>query len=621
MDLIIEGIPMRRTNLLAAACALALLTAAGQAQAQTQTAGSLRIGGQTDGTLAAGDAVAADDAYIHDDYRFTARAGQRLEAIMRADAFDAYLSIYEDGAAGEPLASDDDGLGEGTNSRLRWTPDAGGTYVLRARTLGGLEGGTYRLSLQERPAARPAPRPTGIRMGATVRGSIGGRDPETDEGVRYDAYSFRGRAGERIAIRLNSEAFDPMVRLGRMSGGVFQELASNDDYGGELNSYLVHTLDADGEYVIRAMPLSGGAQGAYTISLSEGPPPPPSVPISLNDSIAGDLTDGDGVNASGARADVYRLTGTAGQRVRVEMASDAFDTYLQISDAGGISLAEDDDGAGEGTNSRLSFTLPADGDYLIEARAFGEDGAGAYTLTVSETPPERAPEALAFGATVQGEIAGDDPKDESDRSYDTYVFPGVEGQRVQAVMRSGDFDTFLRIGSAEGEFTELASDDDGLGEGTDSRLNFTLPSTGDYVMRASPLGGESDGLYSIELIDRGAEPTPGSILVGSTARGTLAETDASAEDGSFYDAYRFDAKKGDTLIITMVSNEADAFVAAGRDNEAGDFEMLAQDDDSLSDTHAKLEWEVPDDGAYVLRAGSFGQGETGAYAVTIERKP
>lgn len=610
---------MRRSYLLAAAGALALLAAACQAGAQT--AGSIRVGGETRGTLATGDAVAADDAYLYDDYRFTARAGQRLEAIMRSDAFDSYLEVHADGSAGEPLASDDDGLGEGVNARLRWTPAEDGTYVLRARTLGGVEGGAYSLSLRERPAARRAPRPTGIRMGGTARGSIENRDPETEDGVRYDAYSFRARAGDRIAIRLNAEGFDPVVRLGRMAGGEFQELAFNDDYGGELNSYLVHTLDADGEYVIRAMPLSGGAEGGYTLSLSEGPPPPPSIPITLGASVSGELTAEDGVNSAGLRSDIYRLTGVAGQRVRIEMASDVFDTYLQLSDAEGNSLAEDDDGAGQGTNSRLTFTLPVDGDYLIEARSFGGDGAGAYTLNVNETAPERAPEALAFGVTVQGEIAEDDPKDDSDRGYDGYAFTGVEGQRVQVIMRSGDFDTFLRIGSADGEFAELASDDDGLGEGTDSRLNFTLPSTGDYVLRASPLGAESDGLYAIELIDRGAEPAPGSILVGATARGALAETDASAEDGSFYDAYRFEAKKGDTLIFTMVSNEADAFIIVGREDEDGEFEVLGSDDDSLSDTHAKLEWEVPDDGNYVLRAGSFGQGETGAYAVSIVRKP
>ena len=40
---------------------------------------------------------------------------------------------------------------------------------------------------------------------------------------------------------------------------------------------------------------------------------------------------------------------------------------------------------------------------------------------------------------------------------------------------------------ADGEFEALASDDDGLAEGTDSRLNFTLPSDGNYVVRAMPL--------------------------------------------------------------------------------------------------------------------------------------
>ena len=608
---------MRRSNLLAAAGALALMAAAGQAFAQAD----LRIGQSVNGALSDGEPAGPDDTYRYDDYRFSARAGQRLEAVMRSDAFDSYLEIYAEGAPEAALATDDDGLGEGVNARLRFTPETSGVYVLRARNLGGLETGAYSLSLRERPAARRAPRPSGIRLGQTVRGSIGSRDAETEEGVQYDAYAFRGRAGERFAVRLESEAFDPVVRLGRVTGGEFIELASNDDWGGELSSYLVYTLDADGEYLIRAASLNSGGQGAYTVSLSEGPPPPPSTPIAIGDTVAGTLASDDGLNAVGQRADIYRFTGTAGQRVRAEMTSDAFDTYLQLSDADGALLAEDDDGAGDGTNSRLVFTLAADGEYLVEARAFSDESEGDYSLALSEIPPEAPPQALPFGEVIQGEVAEGDSKDEGDRGFDAYVFSGVEGQRIQAIMRSGDFDTYLRISSAEGEFAELGSDDDGLGQGTDSRLNFTLPATGDYVLRASPLGADSDGLYSIQLIDRGPEPTPGSVLIGATARGALAETDASADDGSFFDAYRFEAKEGDTLIITMVSNDADSFVTVGRETDGDGFEALASDDDGLSDTHAKLEWEAPADGTYVIRAGSFAQAETGTYALTVDRKP
>ncbi|NBB52763.1 peptidase [Rhizobium sp. CRIBSB] len=608
---------MRRVNLLAAVGVLSLIAAAGPALAQE----SLRIGARVTGTLAEGDGTGPEDGYRYDDYRVTARAGQRLEFIMRSGDFDAYLEIFSEGDPETALASDDDGLGEDVNARLRFTPEADGVYLLRARNLGGLEGGAYTLSAAERPAARRAPRPTGIRIGQTLRGSISSRDAETENGEHYDAYVFRGVAGQRVALRLNASGFDPIVRIGRGVGEDFTELASNDDWGGELNSYLVYTLPEAGEYVIRASPLTSAGSGGYSLTLGEAPPPPPSTPVAIGDTVDGELSDSDGLNAEGQRADIYRFTGATGQRVRIELSSDAFDTYLRLTDADGGVLAEDDDGAGEGTNSRVTFTLTADGDYLVEARAFSEEGAGSYALALTEVPPVPPAQPLPFGEVVQGEIADADPRDENDRGHDDYAFSGVEGQRVQAIMRSGDFDTYLRVSSADGEFAELASDDDGLGEGTDSRLNFTLPATGDYVLRASPLGGDSDGLYSIELIDRGPEPAAGSILVGATARGRLLETDAASEDGSFFDGYRFTAKAGDTLIITMVSNDFDAFISVGSEKEDGAYEALANDDDGLSDTHARLEWEVPEDGTYVVRAGSFGQGETGDYALTLERKP
>ena len=41
----------------------------------------------------------------------------------------------------------------------------------------------------------------------------------------------------------------------------------------------------------------------------------------------------------------------------------------------------------------------------------------------------------------------------------------------------------------------------------------------------------------------------------------------------------------------------------------------------LSDTHARLDWTAPEDGTYVVRARAYGPSQTGAYALTIERKP
>jgi len=608
---------MRRYTILTAVSALALSIAA-PVLAQTPT--PLAPGRTVDGQIADGDATGAEDAYRYDSYSIAARAGQRLEAVMRSAAFDTYLEVYGPGQDAEALFSDDDGLGEGTDSRLRFTATQDGAYVLRARTLSGLEGGAYTLVLTERPQARPAPRPGRIRLGQNVQGRLASNDPETDEGGAYDAFAIRARAGERLAIDLTSEAFDPIVRIGRMENGAFTELAMNDD-GPEtgLNSRLVFTAPQAGEYVIRATSLNGAGKGTYTPRVAEGPGPAPRQPIEIGATVQGELTASDGKGESGRAADAYRFSGREGQRVRIDMSSSDFDTYLQLFDDNRLSLAEDDDGAAEGTDSRLTFTLPRTGEYVVEARAFSED-TGGYELTISEIEPEKPPQAVAFGETLQGEIGEGDSIDSEDRGFDAYVLTGVAGQRIQGIMRSGDFDTFVQIGRAGAEFTVLASDDDGLGEGTDSRLSYTLPEDGDYVLRALPLGKDGKGLYSLELVDRGPQPTPGSLLVGATARGTLTEADATAEDDSFYDAYRVTLKEDEKLLITMVSNEVDSFVVVGNDKD-GAFEVLGSDDDSLSDTHAKLEWTAPADGTYEIRAGTFQQGQTGAYALNVEKQP
>jgi len=623
---------MRPSVFIVSVSALALLASGGAAMAQT--APELAIGATVNGELDGQDMSHAGDGedggYRYEDHSFRARAGQRLEATLRSDAFDAYLQVFAAGTedAGEALAEDDDGLGEDTDSRVRFVAPQDGTYTLRARTLGGLEGGAFTLALSERPPAPRAPRPTAIRIGSPVQGALASGDPEADDDTgRYDAYVFRARANERFAISLDAQegdgqedAFDPVVRVGRMERNAFVELAMNDDAAsGGLNSYLIFTAPSAGDYVIRAAALGATDDGAYTLTLAEAPPPLAATPIAIGASVEGELSESDGINDGGARADAYSFTAAAGQRIEATLNAEAFDAYLELFDASGESLDQDDDGGEEGTNSRLVHTLGAAGDYTLQVRSIGDASTGAYTLALAEAAPEPEPSALPFAEVVQGEIKTTAARDDDGRGYDAWTFSGTEGNRVQVVMRSGDFDTFLQIGRA-GAFDALASDDDGLGEGTDSRLNYILPETGQYVLRASPLGSDGKGLYSLELTDKGPQPKPGSILVGATARGTLTDSDAIADDGASFDAYAVNVADGEKLEITLVSNDFDAYLDVGKEND-GAWESVVSDDDSLSDTHARVDWTVEDGGAYVIRARSFASGETGAYALTVARQP
>lgn len=618
---------MNRSLLTASISAIALLTAGGSL-AQTSSATPLSVGRSVTAVLdnANPSMDGEDGSYRYEDYGFSASAGQRLEAVMRAEDFDAYLSVYRAGDITTPFASDDDGLGEGTDSRLRFVAPEAGRYILRARTLGGLEGGAYSLSLSQRAAAPRAPRPTPLSMDRPVNGTIGSRDPEDDNGIRFDAYSLRLASGQRIAVSMEAEdgadALDPVLRIGRMVNGSFIELAMNDDKaGGGLGSRLIFNAPSAGDYVVRAAGYNDTAAGAYTLTLTEGPPPLSASPIAIGETVEGELSSDDGTNDNGQRTDAFSFEATAGQRVTITLDSDDFDAYLELFGPEGESLGEDDDGGDEGMNSRLTRTLAETGTYVVQARALGDDGTGSYSIALTEAAPVPQPLALAIGETLQGEIMADGPRDDDGRNFVAYRFQGMENTRAQVIVRSGDFDTFVQLGRAGDIFESLVSDDDGLGEGTDSRLTFKLPSDGEYEVRVSPLGADGKGLYSVELLDKGPEPLPGSILIGATARASLSDNDALTSEGVFHDDYRIQIPAGEKLNITMVSNDFDSFVELGREKSDGEFESLASDDDGLSDVHAKLEWTADRAGAYVIRARSYGPGQTGGYTLTVERKP
>ena len=610
---------------LACASALALVMAA---PSIAQEAPMLSVGQTVDGVLEEGDASGrvsdwADEAQFYDDYLLRAEAGRRFEIGVTSDAFDSYVSVYRevDEADAAPIASDDDSGGY-PHALLRFAPDADGTYRVRVRGFSAEAEGAYQLSLTERAPAPLEPAPTRIDPRGEVEGALTrGEDPELAYDELYDVYVFRAGADERVQIRMNTEAFDPVLYVGRGSGAAFEELASNDDGDDGLNSRLLFTASEAGDYVIRAAALSSDGEGAYALSLSDAPEPVPLTPLALGDEIEGVLDETATMDDYGSGYVGYAFTAQAGQRVAFAMSADDFDTYVELgrqTPAGFEVIASDDDGAGEGLNSRLVHTFEEAGVYEFRARSLGGSGVGPYTLEVSEVAPDPEPTPLAFGQSVEGEISDDSAQGGSGGRFDAYRFSGEEGQRVQVTMRSGDFDSYVEIGSAEGEFTSLAYDDDGLGEGLNSRLNFTIPETGEYIVRAQPLGGSSRGLYALELTDRGPAPVAGSIMIGATVRGSLTEADSmAAGDSSYYDDYRFEVSEGDRLRLTMVSNEFDAFLALG-EGLAEDFVLINSDDDSLSDTNSLIEHEFDEAGWYTLRANSYAPNATGAYVITIE---
>ncbi|HEY0022802.1 MAG TPA: PPC domain-containing protein [Longimicrobium sp.] len=370
--------------------------------------------------------------------------------------------------------------------------------------------------------------------------------------------------------------------------------------------------------------MAACAPSAGGLQMQPGTAPP----IRVGQTVQGSLADTDPAGLERGPFDAYRFDATAGQQLVATMASDTFDTFLTVARLYGPVMDvvdSDDDGAGEGTNSRMRFTVPANGAYVLIAQSFTEEGRGAYTLSLSQAPVPTtgASQAITAGQPVTGQIADtDNVSDEDDAFYDAYTFTGRAGQRIAITLESEEFDTFLRVGRMEGgAFEELESDDDGAGgEGTNSMLRMTLEQDGQYVIRVSPLG-EGTGAYTLRLEERAAArgPQPAQPLqAGVRAQGVLNEDDAVLEaDNSYYDLWSYQGREGEALKIQMMSDDFDTYVAIGR-MVNGEWEEVASMDDGGEGTNTLLEVTLPATGEYVIRANSFGAEETGDYTLLLE---
>jgi hypothetical protein len=96
----------------------------------------------------------------------------------------------------------------------------------------------------------------------------------------------------------------------------------------------------------------------------------------------GSLTPMDPRDALGFPFKLYDVAFSRGQIYVIDMESRQFDCYLQVVNAAGNILAEDDDSGGN-SNARVRFVPPVDGMYRIMATTY-DGGVGAFTVKVSQ---------------------------------------------------------------------------------------------------------------------------------------------------------------------------------------------------------------------------------------------
>ena len=352
-----------------------------------------------------------------------------------------------------------------------------------------------------------------LEVGSDARGALSTSDPLSPDDKYLEAWELRGRAGQSATVDVLADAFDPQVYV---VGPGFAETQFADDGAGGCNARLTMTFLETGTFRVVVSSLSERETGTYQVLVTERPGPAPTYgcgeadPESLNALPAegrslqmGSLGSSrlDALSRTvqeGRPAEAWRLTGRAGERISIVMASEDFDTYLYLTGPGLDEVLTDDDGAGN-LDAKIDVTLPTSGPFTVVAAALSSGSSGAYTIRV-EAPVDMntlptGGRVIDLGQRVTGQLSSGDPIVADGRRGQAWAYDGVSGQSVVIEMESEAFDSYLYLVGPG--LSERLSDDDG-GDDLDSRISTVLPGTGTYRIIASSLS-DGTGAYTLRV--------------------------------------------------------------------------------------------------------------------------
>jgi len=101
---------------------------------------------------------------------------------------------------------------------------------------------------------------------------------------------------------------------------------------------------------------------------------------------------------------------------------------------------------------------------------------------------------LTCPSSIGAAFTSDDCTSSDSSHYDLWQFAGTAGQTMTIEMHSTAFDTFLALIDPNG--VPVVDNDDLSSSSTDSRITFTLTSTGTWVIFANSLGAKT-GDYNL----------------------------------------------------------------------------------------------------------------------------
>lgn len=208
---------------------------------------------------------------------------------------------------------------------------------------------------------------------------------------------------------------------------------------------------------------------------------------------------------------------------------------------------------------------------------------------------------------------------ESDRSYfNAYTFEAEQGEQIAIDMLSNEIDAYLILIDPDGR--DIAQNDDG-GDGTNARLVAIASKSGTYTVLANSYAPGETGRYQIRVeagdavaaVPSVRSQPSGVILQENGVLGP--ESSVLPSDGSLYEEHVFQGQAGQSVTISMESNEFDTYLILIGPSD----QVVAQNDDRAPNNfNSSITVTLPESGLYRAIANSYDSTGRGRYSIRVE---
>ena len=439
-------------------------------------------------------------------------------------------------------------------------------------------------------------------------------------------------AGAHLNIVLTSDAFDPVLEVTPPGAGALK----NDDWQGSRTESRIDVVpaqagvmkvsvsavdqDANGAFHLRVSQVTPGGQGS---GQGNGPVAPNRLLV-VGATIEGQVDASDPALPDGRFQQSFLAAGADAGPADLRIEARGGETPLAIvMDPRGRALSPTSDGVyhiSEPGPHRVQLIAPTAGQNagfrMSLTQASNANATPQLSRNHHQLPTAAAREAVTLGQNVQGTIAAGDASLPTGEPADLYRLAGREGQVARIELRSDDFDTYLMVVGPTGRYWE----NDDTGGTTNSAIDLTLPSTGEYRVVASAYRAGMTGSYQLKLRESAASDTPvvaattnANSASAVTRTGTLAAGDRTLDSGELVDQYNFEWPSGANYDVRVTSTDFDTYLIV---REPGG-EQHDNDDEGEGNTNSRLQVSTSTAGAYQVLVTSYQPGETGSYQLQI----